>query len=78
VTERDGALQLRVHDNGRGGADFSLGSGLVGLKDRAEALGGHLRVDSPPGAGTALEITLPLDGPSESPGAAGTPEQAAR
>jgi signal transduction histidine kinase len=78
VTERDGILHARVRDNGCGGADFSHGSGLVGLKDRAEALGGHLRLHSPRGAGTALEITLPLDGPSGSPGAAGTPEHAAR
>jgi signal transduction histidine kinase len=67
VTERDGALHARVRDNGRGGADFRSGSGLVGLKDRAEALGGRLRVDSPPEAGTTLEITLPLDGPSSPP-----------
>ena len=60
VDENDGVLHVHVHDNGSGGADFSHGSGLVGLKDRAEALGGHLRVDSPPGAGTTLEITLPL------------------
>jgi signal transduction histidine kinase len=53
---------VHVRDDGRGGADFSDGSGLVGLKDRAEALGGHLRLDSPPGEGTTLEITLPLAG----------------
>ena len=64
VTERDGGLHVRVRDNGRGGADVSHGSGLVGLKDRAEALGGRLRMDSPPGAGTTLEITLPLRNPS--------------
>jgi signal transduction histidine kinase len=63
VTEGDGVLHLRVRDNGRGGAGFSHGTGLLGLKDRAEALSGHLRLDSPPGAGTALEITLPLDEP---------------
>jgi len=81
VTERDSVLHMRVRDDGRGGADFRKGSGLVGLKDRAEALGGHLRMDSPPGGGTTLEIILPLhdpDGPRPSPGAAGTPEQAAR
>jgi signal transduction histidine kinase len=61
VAERDGVLHLRVRDDGPGGADFSRGTGLLGLKDRAEALGGHFRLDSPPGAGTALEITLPLD-----------------
>jgi len=63
VTERDGALHVRVRDNGTGGAGFSHGTGLLGLKDRAEALGGRLRLDSPPGAGTTLEITLPLDEP---------------
>ncbi len=60
VTESDGVLQVRVRDNGRGGASFGHGSGLIGLGDRAEALGGHLDLLSPPGAGTTLEITLPL------------------
>jgi signal transduction histidine kinase len=69
VAESDGVLYLRVHDNGRGGADFSHGSGLVGLKDRAEALGGHLDLLSMPGAGTALEVTLPLGDPSADQGA---------
>ena len=64
MTEREGVLHVRVRDDGRGGADFSHGSGLVGLKDRAEALGGHLDVHSPPRAGTTLDITLPLDNPS--------------
>jgi signal transduction histidine kinase len=61
ATETDGLLHVRVRDNGRGGANFSHGSGLLGLKDRAEALGGHLGLHSPPGAGTTLEIILPLD-----------------
>ncbi len=60
VTASDGVLHVRVHDDGRGGADFSDGSGLLGLKDRAEALGGHLQLHSPPAEGTTLEITLPL------------------
>jgi signal transduction histidine kinase len=64
AAESDGVLHVRVRDDGRGGAAFSRGSGLLGLKDRAEALGGRLRLDSPPGAGTDLEITLPLDYPS--------------
>jgi signal transduction histidine kinase len=59
----DGVLHVRVHDNGRGGANFSYGSGLVGLRDRAEALGGHLQLYSPPRAGTTLEIDLPLQNP---------------
>jgi signal transduction histidine kinase len=62
AAESDGVLRVYVSDNGRGGADYSHGSGLVGLKDRAEALGGHLRLDSPPGGGTTLEINLPVDG----------------
>jgi signal transduction histidine kinase len=61
VAEGDGVLHVRVRDNGRGGAGFGRGSGLVGLKDRAEALGGRLRLDSQPQSGTTLEITLPFD-----------------
>ena len=68
AAEVDGVLRVRVHDNGRGGADFGHGSGLLGLRDRAEALGGQLRLDSPAGACTTLEITLPLHDP-------GGPEQ---
>jgi signal transduction histidine kinase len=60
VAETHGVLRMRVCDDGRGGAAFSHGSGLVGLRDRAEALGGRLRVHSPRGAGTTLEIELPL------------------
>jgi GAF domain-containing protein len=67
VAESDRVLEVRVSDNGRGGADFAHGSGLVGLKDRAEALGGHLQVHSPPGAGTTLDITLPLHDPGGPP-----------
>jgi signal transduction histidine kinase len=70
----DGVLHLRISDNGRGGADFGRGSGLLGLKDRAEALGGHLDLHSPSGAGTTLEVTLPLGDPTHpepAPGAAG-------
>jgi GAF domain-containing protein len=62
----DEGLHMRVHDDGRGGAHFGHGSGLLGLKDRAEALGGRIRLHSPPDAGTDLEITLPLNDPSES------------
>jgi signal transduction histidine kinase len=80
VAESDGFLHLRVRDDGRGGADFSLGSGLLGLKDRAEALGGRLDLLSPSGAGTTLEISLPLPdptGPESPPGAAGLREMPA-
>ena len=47
-------------DDGRGGADPSLGSGLLGLRDRAEAAGGTLSFDSPPGRGTTIVAALPL------------------
>ena len=63
VETGDGALHIHVHDDGRGGADFGHGSGLVGLKDRIEALGGRLSLHSPPGAGTTMQITLPLAAP---------------
>jgi signal transduction histidine kinase len=56
----DGRLCLSVRDNGVGGADPARGSGLVGLTDRVEALGGSLVVDSPPGGGTRLAIELPV------------------
>jgi signal transduction histidine kinase len=60
----EGVLQVSVRDDGRGGADFDRGSGLAGLKDRIEALGGRISLHSPPGAGTTLQITLPLSGPT--------------
>jgi hypothetical protein len=44
----------------RGGADFSRGTGLLGLRDRVEALGGRIALDSPRGAGTSLRVQLPL------------------
>jgi signal transduction histidine kinase len=55
-------LIVRVADDGRGGADPSRGSGLRGLADRIEALGGALSVESPPGAGTRLVASLPISG----------------
>jgi signal transduction histidine kinase len=62
VTANEDILRVRVSDDGLGGADPSHGSGLVGLRDRVEALGGRIWLHSPPGKGTALEITLPLGG----------------
>jgi signal transduction histidine kinase len=56
----DGMLRLTVRDDGAGGADFGGGTGLVGLKDRVEALGGRIVLDSPPRAGTSLRAELPL------------------
>jgi GAF domain-containing protein len=63
VAARDGGLRVCVRDDGRGGADFAGGSGLAGLKDRMEALGGRIWLHSPPGAGTAVQIVMPLSGP---------------
>src|SRR5689334_2587394 len=59
----DSALILSIRDDGIGGADPSRGSGIIGLKDRVEALGGTISVLSPPGHGTALHVRLPA-GPS--------------
>ncbi|MFI0447456.1 AAA family ATPase [Actinomadura sp. 6N118] len=53
-------LHVAVRDDGAGGADFTRGTGLVGLKDRVEALGGEIFLDSPPGTGTSLRVDLPL------------------
>ena len=58
----EGALRLCVRDDGVGGADPIRGSGLVGLKDRVEALGGAITIQSPPGSGTAVRVELPLSG----------------
>jgi signal transduction histidine kinase len=57
-------LRIEVADDGCGGADPSRGSGLRGLADRVETLGGELVVESPPGGGTRLVAELPLTGPS--------------
>jgi PAS domain S-box-containing protein len=57
----DDTLHLSIRDDGIGGAEFAKGSGLIGLKDRAEALGGRMRIDSPAGNGTSLQITIPLE-----------------
>jgi signal transduction histidine kinase len=61
VETLDGHLRLLIQDDGIGGADTAAGSGLVGLKDRVEALGGRLQLHSPPASGTSLSITIPLD-----------------
>jgi signal transduction histidine kinase len=55
----DPVLRVSVRDDGRGGADPHGGSGLVGLTDRVQALGGRLWLHSPPGAGTTLRAELP-------------------
>jgi signal transduction histidine kinase len=52
-------LVLSIRDDGVGGADSSKGSGLIGLIDRVDALGGHVQIASPSGGGTALRVTIP-------------------
>jgi signal transduction histidine kinase len=59
---RDGVLHVAVRDDGLGGADPTRGSGLLGLRDRVEAIGGTITVESPRGKGTALRVELPLVG----------------
>jgi signal transduction histidine kinase len=61
VTARvdDSVLHVDVRDDGAGGARPD-GSGLLGLGDRVAALGGRLRIESPPGGGTRIAATLPL------------------
>jgi PAS domain S-box-containing protein len=54
------ALRLSIRDDGVGGSNPSGGSGLVGIKDRVEALGGTIEVKSPPGDGTQLDVEVPL------------------
>jgi signal transduction histidine kinase len=60
VESGEGLLRVCVRDDGRGGADPTSGSGLVGLTDRVEALGGELELLSPPGAGTSVRVVLPF------------------
>jgi len=59
----DGELQISVGDDGVGGADPARGSGLIGLRDRVEAAGGTLAIQSPPGKGTHLTVKLPIPAP---------------
>jgi signal transduction histidine kinase len=60
VDARADALELSIRDNGSGGADPAGGSGLTGLADRLDALGGKIDVASPVGEGTTLRVRLPI------------------
>jgi signal transduction histidine kinase len=55
-----GSLRIVVADDGVGGADFAGGTGLLGLKDRVETLGGHIDLRSSPEAGTTVRVKVPL------------------
>lgn len=59
----DGLLRVAIEDDGIGGADVARGSGLRGLADRVEALGGRLDVSSPAAGGTVLRAELPRAAP---------------
>jgi signal transduction histidine kinase len=61
IDAQEALLLLVIHDDGVGGADPTKGSGLVGLADRVEALGGHLGITSPSGKGTSLSIAIPVE-----------------
>lgn len=60
-------LYLEVADDGIGGADLSGGTGLLGLKDRVETLGGHIDLHRSQGAGTTLRVELPVTPPKGEP-----------
>jgi signal transduction histidine kinase len=66
VETTDGVLRVRVRDDGRGGADPDGGSGLLGLEDRVEALGGSLSVRTGAEEGTtvAADFPIPHDNPA--------------
>ena len=61
LERRDTGLLLEIRDDGIGGADPTGGSGLLGLRDRVEALGGSIRIQSQPGNGTSITVELPLE-----------------
>jgi signal transduction histidine kinase len=70
VDARADVLELSIRDDGRGGADPTRGSGLLGLTDRVDVLGGTIEVDSPRGIGTTLLVTLPIE-PTDRDGSVG-------
>jgi signal transduction histidine kinase len=61
ITDTESELRIEVADDGVGGANPATGSGLRGLQDRAEALGGHFAISSPPGRGTRLAANIPVE-----------------
>ena len=61
VQAQDANLHLAIRDDGIGGADSAVGSGLTGLIDRVEAIGGKMAISSPPGSGTSLLVEIPVE-----------------
>jgi signal transduction histidine kinase len=64
VTIDGGVLRVCIRDDGCGGADPARGSGIVGLRDRAEALGGRMTLSSSTGKGTSVVVEIPLSQPA--------------
>jgi signal transduction histidine kinase len=62
---RDGTIELEIQDDGVGGAEPSRGSGITGLKDRVDTLGGTISFSSPAGAGTTIRMRLPVSPPDK-------------
>jgi signal transduction histidine kinase len=58
-------LLLSVRDDGAGGADATRGTGLTGLRDRIEALGGRIKIESPSGSGTVIDVKIPIGGSAD-------------
>jgi signal transduction histidine kinase len=67
LEQRAGELHVAISDDGRGGAEIGAGSGLIGLYERAEALGGRVTISSPQGRGTTVSIHLPAGPASTGP-----------
>ncbi len=61
IARSNGQVAVEIVDDGIGGADTEAGSGLRGLADRVEALGGKLRVWSPEGGGTRVRAEMPCE-----------------
>jgi signal transduction histidine kinase len=59
--ERDSTLAVCIRDDGVGGANPRNGSGLIGLRDRVEAIGGSMQITSPIGDGTTIQISMPIN-----------------
>jgi signal transduction histidine kinase len=60
-------VQLAIRDDGIGGANLGQGSGLIGLRDRVEALGDRVQITSPTVSGTTLLIEIPVEGQNKAP-----------
>jgi signal transduction histidine kinase len=71
----DAIVRVAIRDDGIGGAAPGKGSGLVGLSDRIEALGGTVQLTSPAGSGTTVRVEIPRDGETRTAAAAGRPRR---